>query len=332
MSTWMRWDKSQFSADFAGVECPDKFIYPNLKDGSPLVLATDYSGEHHAPEFRVLSYLLTTNRSVDIWDKVRRQIREQHLRDRRRMSFKALGDAMRINALLGFLDAASELNGVLLCVAVEKGLAFPSTGRTNHRHHWTDDTFNKLLEVCVFGATLVDGLRSKGQNVFWITDDDAIVSTDNACDDAVNLMGHLLQKYPDEYPTVALGVASKFDDDLKAEDLVAIPDLAAGAFSEALTAIGKDNLPRSGTGPTETPRFLQTKASLINSWRSDQARPLKHLTLAVRQNGNGKVLLSFGSPFVRTLRADESLHGAPVLSAKWKRALRSYLERSASNK
>src|SRR5712671_778010 len=79
---------------------------------------------------------------------------------------------------------------------------------------------------------MVDGLRGVGQNIHWITDDDSTVSTEKAKDDAVTLMAGLLHKYPNEKPQIGLGIASQFDDDRRAEDLVAIPDLAAGAFSE----------------------------------------------------------------------------------------------------
>ena len=96
------------------------------------------------------------------------------------------------------------------------------------------DLSKKLVEVCAFGAGLVDGLRSIGQNLHWITDDDEIISTENAQRDAMKLFGGLMHTYPKENPQCSLGIASKFDDDRLAEDLVAISDLAAGAFSEML--------------------------------------------------------------------------------------------------
>jgi hypothetical protein len=46
-------------------------------------------------------------------------------------------------------------------------------------------------------------------------------------------MGGFLHKYPEEFLQVGLGIASKFTgDDRRAEDIVALPDLAAGAFSD----------------------------------------------------------------------------------------------------
>jgi hypothetical protein len=326
MSHWKRWPDAPLNTKFADIEHPDRIVYPDLRDGSPLVLASDYSGEHAPPEFRVLSFLLTTYKAVAAWDLLRSAVRTKHLPDGRRMSFKALNDALRINAFSSFLDAASQLNGVLICVGVEKGYSLPKEKLPPRQHEWTADTLNKLLEICVFGGVMVDGLRGNGQNVHWITDDDAIVSTDKAKGDAITLMGGLLHKYPDECLEVGLGIASQFDDDLRAEDLVAIPDVAAGAFSETLTTMGKANMPTSGSGPSGTALFVQTKSSLINAWRSETDKPLKHMNAVFRVAEGGQTLVSFGSPFSRMLHPGESAEGAPTLSSKWRRALEADLK------
>lgn len=320
MSNWKRWPDTPLNEKFAQIEGPERITYPDLNDGSPLVLACDHSGEHATPEFRVVSFLVTTYKSVAAWDTLRAAVRKRHLADSRRMSFKALNDALRINAFWTFLEAASQLNGALVCVGVEKGFSFPKDDLPPWQHHWTTDTLNKLFEVCVFGGVMVDGLRSNGQPVHWITDDDSTVSTEKAKADAGNLMGRLLHKYPDEHLELGVGVASQFVDDLRAEDLVAIPDLAAGAYSETLTTMGKVNMPTSGTGPQGAKLFLQIKSSLINTWRSNTEKPLKHLNAVIRPV-DGQMLVSFGAPITRLLRPGESAEGAPTLNAKWRRAI-----------
>lgn len=321
MSNWNRWPDSALNQMFADIEHPDRIVYPDLRDGSPFVLACDHSGEHAAPQFRVLSFLLTTYKAVAEWDPLRFAVRKKHLVDGRRMSFKSLNDALRINAFSGFLNAASQLNGVLVCIGVEKGLSLANEHLPSRQHDWTADTLNKLIEICVFGGMMVDGLRGAGQNVHWITDDDSTVANERAKNDAMTLMGGLLHKYPDEYLEVSLGIASQFDDDRRAEDLVAIPDLAAGAYSETLTTIGMSNMPASGTGASEIPQFVQIKSSLINAWRYDNTKPLKHMNAIIRPTESREILVSFGSPFSQVLRPGESTEGAPSLNSKWERAL-----------
>lgn len=325
MSHWKCWPGAPLNMRFAEIEHPDRIVYPDLCDGSPLVITSDYSGEHALPEFRVLSFLVTTYKSVAEWEPLRSAVRRKHLTDGRRMSFKALNDALRINSFAEFLDSASQLHGVLICIGVEKGYSLPKDQLPPRQHEWTADTLNKLLEVCFFGSVMVNGLRGNGQNVHWITDDDAIVSTDKAKSDVMTLMGGLLHTYPHERLEIGLGIASKFDDDLRAEDLVAIPDLAAGAFSETLTTMGKANMPTSGSGPSDMASFIQIKSTLINAWRYDNDKPLKHMNAVIRIAEGGQTLVSFGSPSVRALHAGESAEGAPTLNSKWRRALEAYM-------
>ena len=331
MSNWKRWPNVPLNTHFAEIEGPDRITYPDLNDGSRLVLACDHSGEHALPEFRVVSFLVTTYKSVAKWEPLRTEVRKKHLSDGRRMSFKALNDARRINALPSFLDAASQIEGVLVCIGVEKGFSFPKANLPSGQHDWTLDTLNKLMEVCVFGGVMVDGLRSNGQPVHWITDDDSTVSTEDAKADAMNLMGGNLHRYADEDIELSLGVASQFNDGLQAEDLVAIPDLAAGAFSETLTTMGKKNMPTTGAGPQGMNLFLQVKSSLINAWRSDTDMPLKHMNATIRRvepttEQPEQMLVSFGAPFARLLRPGDSEAKATPLNPKWRRALEADLK------
>ena len=45
MSNWKRWPDAPLNAQFADIEHPDRIVYPELRDESPLILASDYSGE-----------------------------------------------------------------------------------------------------------------------------------------------------------------------------------------------------------------------------------------------------------------------------------------------
>ena len=247
------------------------------------------------------------------------------------MSFKELKDALRINALSEFLEAASLLNGLLVCIAVEKSHSMLATEDclSNLQHTWPPDPLQKLLRICVFGGGFVDGLRGPGQRVHWITDDDAIVVNDNAKHDAATIMGGLLHKYGDEYLEVGLGIASLFkEDDMRAEDLVAIPDLAAGAFSESLSQLGKSNISKTTVGPLGASLYLQTKTTLITSWRCDNTTPLKHLCVVIRVGAvNGQSIVSFCQPFIRLPRPGESVPKLPLLNPKWERAFKAELQR-----
>lgn len=320
---------SFINTQFGEQDRPDRIIYPDLNDGSDLVLATDYSGEHEAPDFRVLGFLLTTQKSIEsVWEPARLEVRKKYLHNERRMAFKKLDDALRINAFPTFLKAASQLNGVLAYVAVEKSFQLaPKEALPPLQYNWVPEPLEKLLEICTFGAGLINGLRSPGQNVRWLTDDDAIVVKEEARADAWNLMTSFLFQYPDEKPLFGLGVASEFtDDELRAEDLLAIPDLAAGAFSETLMKMGTTNIPTSGSGPGGHTLWLKAKSTLINGFLGETGNPLKVMSCIVRRHPQG-MMLSFGLPFVRLPRPDESTEQAIPTNEKWRKSLAAELAR-----
>lgn len=334
MSNWKRLPPnagihSLINIKFGAQEHPDRIIYPDLNDGSPLVLATDYSGEHQAPEFRVLGFLLTTERSIEsVWEPARLEVRKKYLHDNRRMSFKKLDDELRIKAFPTFLNAATQLNGVLVCVAVEKSFQLATKEALQPlQYDWVPEPLEKMLEICIFGAGLVNGLRSPGQNIGWITDDDAIVVNENAKADASAIMTSGLYRYPGEKSQFGFAVASEFTEDgLRAEDLLAIPDLAAGAYSESLMTMGKENIPTTGTGPIGRPIYLKTKSTLINGFLSQRGNALKTMSCMVRCHPEG-MILSFGNPFVRLPRPGESSEGAVPTNEKWRKSLAVELER-----
>lgn len=76
----------------------------------------------------------------------------------------------------------------------------------------------------------------------------------------------------------------------------------------------------------EAALFVQIKSSLINAWRSETDKSLKHRNAVIRPAGSGQMLVSFGAPFSRMLRPGESAEGAPTLNSKWRRALEADLK------
>ena len=217
---------------------------------------------------------------------------------------------------------------MLACVGVEKSFQLaPREALEPLQYDWVPEPLEKLLEICTFGAGLINGLRSPGQSIRWITDDDAIVVKPEARADAAGLMASGLFRYPDEQPQFGLGVASEFTKDgLRAEDLLAVPDLAAGAFSETLMKMGKENIPASGSGPGGHTLWLNTKSTLINGFLGDRGNPLKSLSCVVLPHPQG-MALKFGQPFVRLPLPGESTEGAVPTNEKWRKSLGAELER-----
>jgi hypothetical protein len=270
----------------AEAEFPD--FFPDLRRDQELVIACDYSGEHQQSKHHVLTFLLTDRSSLREWEPERLAVRHEFLSDGRRMAFKNLSDARRQQAFFSFLQATARLNGFLLSMAIEKtvppwiledGLLAEKGVKAS--------VVQKMLNVFIYGSLLIGGLSRAGQAVRWITDDDEIVSNDSTQDLACRVMMSFLLKYcPHELIGAALGIAGKFDDDRRAEDLCAVPDLVAGALSEFLSSAPDGTFNEAGLHIPKSTMY-STKAMLILGWLSTLSGPLKKASCLVIPDGHG---------------------------------------------
>src|SRR4051812_32870533 len=85
---------------FEQIEQSAPDFFPNLRTDSELVIASDYSGEHDASSFQVLTFLLADRPGIlQSWEAERLAVRRDRLTNGRRIAFKSLSDAQRQRAL-----------------------------------------------------------------------------------------------------------------------------------------------------------------------------------------------------------------------------------------
>lgn len=277
--------------------------FPNLRIDDDLVLACDYSGEHKASRYQILTFLLADRRGIlKSWDIRRRQIRSKYLSDGRKHEFKKLGDAQRQKALGPFLKVSSEINGIVFSVAFDKelensmlGFSFPDIPKIKPK------ILAKLVRIAFFGSTLVAGLAREGQELKWITDNDEIVSNAKVQSVATFMISSMLNHCCSFKLSrnSSIGIAGEFDDDFRAEDLCSIPDLAGGAMTELLNSIRKDTIPKSEKLYTPSSGRNSTKTTILASWFADVNVPLRKLFCLVRPDVHHGIRVSFGNPEVR---------------------------------
>jgi len=98
-------------------------------------------------------------------------------------------------------------------------------------------------------------------------------------------MGHL-----------AYGISGKFDDERRAEDLVSIVDLVAGALSEDLSSAITEEYSTSSKISVPVLRRISLKSQLIIFWLWNLCgprTPLKKMICLIRPTKNGKLVFSF---------------------------------------
>ena len=101
---------------------------------------------------------------------------------------------------------------------------------------------------------------------------------------------------PHGFGEFTIGIASKFDDGRRAEDLCSIPDLVGGTTSEVLNLMEKESIPCTTNLLSPVYKRLSMKTRLIFVWSSMLAGPLKKLTCMVRPTDGEGVRFSFGDP------------------------------------
>lgn len=291
-------------AEISRLDFTYEHCLPDLRAADTLLLGSDYSGEASSAPYVVYSFLLTSLESWANWEPERLRIRKQFLSDSRRMSFKRLTEGQRRRALPHLLKAANSLDGLSLSIAFNKRSesvfeAGPPLDLSNPQfasfRKWKTDVLKEAFFICHVLGVLLAGLAVPGQDVMWFTDEDSIAAND----DRVRELTQLFAWISSLYLTFTLGHCgcgtSRCDNGSRQiEDLLAIPDMVAGAIAEQLAL--------KVTDPTELADVFwmhrgdfSDKTKSITWWFSDSGRPLKRLVFVVdpAKDGNGNILSTF---------------------------------------
>ncbi len=230
------------------------------------------------------------------WNLRRSRARGTVLGHWRRMSYTNLGDARRRNALSQFLTAAESLNGVIASFVVSKdiGSLFLRMGAAEGQlaaivARWKSAIHERLERVFVFASFLLSGLSAPGQNVWWFSDEDEIFPNEDRLRDAVNLFANYSSHFlGHQLGHLRIGTAASDSGDLWLEDLLSIPDLVAGSFTEMVRSNQKGGIPTSGKLVTPPLDGLVRKAQGVLAWLSNRAgSDLRALSYLVTPSATG---------------------------------------------
>lgn len=262
----------------------------DVRDSHTLLLASDYGGEHATANYSTISILIAGLDSIQAsWEPQRRNVRLQFANDGRRLSYKRLGDRQRARMLQPFLAVANGISGVIATFLIDRRIQSifrpddsPGTPVVIDRSQWKPKTLEKLLRVSHLGALLIAGLSRRGQHVLWISDQDAIAANLERHKEATDTIASVLAGYlPHPLGHIRIGTAQSDDGSKSIEDLLAIPDIAAGAWAEVSKSVSS-RLGRvaHGVNVLATDNLLP-KAHDILLWLSEKQHRRKRITVVV---------------------------------------------------
>lgn len=254
--------------------------------GRQLLVTCDIGGSQKLQPYETFSFLILDLDRNGPWLATQAAFRAQFFTHHRRMSFKTLNDGLRRRALAPFLRLASLVDGVLVTFAVDK-LERPRIGlddevREELRAFWKPAVADRLMWVIYLSVFLVSGLSVAGQDVMFIIDEDEVAANVPQLTKLTELFGRAYSNQGGPMMGhLRCGTAKSDDGSLALEDLVAIPDLAAGAVGEFT-----DALRRHGAGPLSgliqrLPPTLTWKTRVIVPWLSTRDQSLTRLTCII---------------------------------------------------
>jgi hypothetical protein len=265
-------------------------IFPNFSNEGTIFAASDYSGQHKNAAYEAYSFVLTTPKRWQSWERHRLEVRSRFL-TMRRISFKVLEDKKRWEMLPLFLAAAALLEGVTITILVNKtlGSLFSSSGTLDLNRpelarvsNWKIPVVEKMLRVTHFMALFIAGLSSEGQDLIWITDEDDIVANEVRLREMTTMISEILSSAVEHNMRhFRFGTTASDNGTMQLEDLVSIADLSAGALVEVLTDLESDSKMISSHLFLPIGPMVSRKSLALMTWFTSHGMPMRHIVVAL---------------------------------------------------
>jgi len=267
---------------------------PHPRKTGRLFIASDYGGEHPRATHHIYCYLVVRGGGRQCITALQRA-RERLLPDRRRMSYKRLDDGHRRHALIPYLQAAADLDGHLVAIAVDKRKKWLSTTEGTAadlcqafglRAKWSARGLELLMRKVHFNAIMLSIWSQPYCDLTWITDQDEFVANDRRHDDAL-LAGARMSSFYVPHPmgVFRLNTTGQDSEATDYEDVCAIPDLAAGMLSEIATRVAAD-MPLEDGVLFAMESGMPTKAEIIADWFWDDRMSLRKTLISIDVRGS----------------------------------------------
>ena len=264
---------------------------PRLRSAAALIVGTDFGGSHGDASYQSMSLLIADASSVASWQLQRENFRSRYLPDGRRLSYKGLNDRQKQKALIPFLLTANRLDGLVLAVLIHKRVQslFQPAGRLSHDDpelaaflDWKIGSIERMLRAIHFVSLLLRGLSAPGQDVLWITDEDEIAANEQRLRQLVAAFANVSSHYlPHDLRHLRIGTTTSDTGRRDVEDLVAIPDLVAGALTDVIPSLVNHSALQTSRLVIPVPAGLKAKARTLMDWFSDNRHALKRAVLVL---------------------------------------------------
>lgn len=271
-------------------------LLPNLSyHNETISIFSDYGGDSKGSLYHTYSFLFSAYQPIAFFFDKMAAIRKNHGLDDPfvEISFKELHYGPIKRALTDYLIAANNLiPGLLLTIVIDKkveSVIGPNSRNTLQEIQdilknegigdWKKKISEKVLIVLNIIGYFCALLSQEGQNLFWMTDNDAIVSNKEKLNSILKLWGLILHNYaPNRYKNIGAAIPEFYEDSNHKQqllDVLSITDLIAGSIEHYYTR-------------NDTMEELDIKEDVnkVLIWMTEQGVGLKKLSLVIRPGSN----------------------------------------------
>jgi hypothetical protein len=263
-------------------------------DGPTVGIFTDDGGQHKGSQYHTTSVVYADMEKCRGWERSRVQLRQTHLPNSRRMSFKNLGDRHRRLALPIFLEATRRIFGVCVVVAVRKSIQDLCLGSESAGSlfvdapltaGWSVRGLESAVRVAHLIGLLLGGLSIRGQHVYWISDEDALFANGRTTSDVQKLLEMFTRYYVrHDLGELGMGTARIDEGDRFEEDYLSVADLAAGAMAEVLSRISLESGGRLRPGiAVPFSGSFSEKSEILCDWFMSREGALRKICVVIER-------------------------------------------------
>lgn len=298
-------------------EARGTLFLPNLRalGNKHVAVFSDYAGES-VGNYHTYSILICAWDALGALRVQMEEIRQRHRLGNKEIAFKDFGMGQVRRALPDFLHAANSMLGFLCTLVISKKLpsVFGMPTRATQEEltkilgdaglgEWKPEVAEKLLRVVHLTAFLTALLAHDGQQLFWMTDNDAICPNQEAHERALTLFQRTLDIYgrPNvKFPL--LGGALPFKERaIEFMDSLSVTDVAASSVEHYLTQKDLHGENEFGVKPG---------ADDVLQWLARDGIGLKKATFILLPAANGAI--SRGALEFKLVKAPENVSFVPI--------------------
>lgn len=269
---------------------------PDFSEDDKVAVISDFGGEHHDAHFTTYSFLIFSYNKIGPFIEQIEKLRRKHkiLEPYSEFKFKDLKYGPRSRALPDFLHAIDNLiHGSLITVAIERKIetVFGPSKKVVHPYieehlaslglgSWKGETGEKALRICHSIAIFTALTTYENQRLLWYCDNDSINDNgqERSFEDTQKLFSLTLGMYC-KHKFDLIGFGKSFEKKSHLDDLLSVPDFAAGVIHDVLKShhTGEDNIPGF------------PKKEILIKWLAKKSRFLSKTTIQISKLPNGDI-------------------------------------------